>query len=416
MTRERLAAGAGLALGAAALAALHAWHGLSYWDYSEGVYALTSRLLGHGHSLYGDVVAAQPPGVLVLGAGALAVHDSLDWLRLAVGLAGLLGGAVAGWAVWRMTGNAVAAALTPALFLLTPWAVHEHGALTPESFGGPLLLGAAILLARPRSVAAGALLAGFALLLKLSFVLPVAAIVLAAPQRRRAALWALATVAAGALVATAVFGPDLWKDTVVAQLAIGRDTLRHVGQKWAQEAWSLAGLALAAALAWRLRGQALARMLLALAGGFMLTALTNVKIGTGLNVAVPIEAALVPLAVAAVTLRGRPALLAAAGIAFTLVQTASLLAVSPTATPFLYPSSKRGAWGELLSDAAVRSKVAVIRRECPPAQPYAGPPFLAMAAGRPVPQDQPDGFLTGYSPTFRALHERIVTTRPVCPP
>jgi hypothetical protein len=70
----------------------------------------------------------------------------------------------------------------------------------------------------------------------------------------------------------------------------------------------------------------------------------------------------------------------------------------------------------VLSDSAVEKRVAAIRQSCPPGESYAGPPYLAMAAGRNAPQDQPDGFITGYSPTFRALHERVIATRPVCPP
>ena len=38
-----------------------AWHGTDYWDYSEGVYALTSRLWLHGHTIYRDTALAQPP-------------------------------------------------------------------------------------------------------------------------------------------------------------------------------------------------------------------------------------------------------------------------------------------------------------------------------------------------------------------
>ena len=91
MTRSyaRNALAAGTLLGALVLVVLHAWRGIEYWNYSEGVYALTSRLFLDGHGLYGHTVAAQPPWQFLFGAAALALDDSLTFLRLAVGLAQL---------------------------------------------------------------------------------------------------------------------------------------------------------------------------------------------------------------------------------------------------------------------------------------------------------------------------------------
>ena len=54
-------------------------------------------------------------------------------------------------AVWRLTENPWATALAPALSLLMPWTLREHGALTPELLAPPVLLGAALLAARPRT-------------------------------------------------------------------------------------------------------------------------------------------------------------------------------------------------------------------------------------------------------------------------
>ena len=42
-----------------------------------------------GGDLYGHIVVAQPPWQFLFGAGALAIHDSLTFLRLAVGIAQL---------------------------------------------------------------------------------------------------------------------------------------------------------------------------------------------------------------------------------------------------------------------------------------------------------------------------------------
>ena len=52
--------------GLLALVALQLWQGLDYWSYSEGVYALTSRLWRDGADLYGSMAAAQPPGLFVI--------------------------------------------------------------------------------------------------------------------------------------------------------------------------------------------------------------------------------------------------------------------------------------------------------------------------------------------------------------
>ena len=147
MKSRRNALAAGTLIGALVLVALHGWRGIEYWNYSEGVYAYTSRLFLDGGDLYGHIVVAQPPWQFLFGAGALAIEDSLTFLRLAVGIAQLAAGVLAGVAVWRLTENGVATAAAPALSLLMPWTLREHGALTPELLAPAVLLGAAL---RPR--------------------------------------------------------------------------------------------------------------------------------------------------------------------------------------------------------------------------------------------------------------------------
>src|SRR4051812_40124369 len=66
---RRTSLAAGTLLGALVLAALHSWRGIEYWNYSEGVYAYTSRLFLHGGDLYGHTVVAQPPWEFLFGAG-----------------------------------------------------------------------------------------------------------------------------------------------------------------------------------------------------------------------------------------------------------------------------------------------------------------------------------------------------------
>ena len=106
------------------------------------------------------------------------------------------------------------------------------------------------------------------------------------------------------------------------------------------------------------------------------TLITNTKDGTGLNVLVPIEYALVPLALAGAVVVGTR-WLGIAVLAFVLAQSASLLVSPVTNTPFLYPTSERGAWGRAGSEAEVRREVAKAEA-CPPGVAFSGPPFLAF--------------------------------------
>jgi hypothetical protein len=426
-TRPGLSPGAlgalGLALGAAVLAALHVARGLDYWNYSEGVYALTARLLLRGHDVYGDVVAAQPPWSFLVGAGALAVDDSLGWLRLALGAVQLGTGLLAARAVWRLTESRPATIAAPALALLTPWAVHEHGSLTPEVVAPPLLLGAALAGTAPWSAPVAGVLVAAAAFVKLPFLLAVPAVVALSARRRRTAAWAAGALAVQAVLFTALFGTGLWDHTVVAQLDSGRRALGDLPGIAAQAIWSLAGL-VALALA-ALAGRAavpdapLLRMLAGLSVAVLLTLATTTKSGTSLNVIVPIEAVLLPLALAGavVLVRSRAALGVAAAVcalAFVFVQTASLLVSSPTATPFTFPTAERGAWGMERTGAEVERQAAAARH-CPSGAPYGGPPLLAFVADRPMPADQPDQFLTERSGTLAGVRREIAAAGARCP-
>lgn len=405
------------------LVLLHVYRGLEYWNFSEGVYALSARILARGGDLYGHVVAAQPPGLYLAGAGILAVHDGLEWLRWVLGALQLVAGVLAARIAWRLTASRIATIVTPALVLLTPWAVHEHGTLTPELFAPPLVLGGALLASRRRTAAWGGAVAAVAVAFKLPFVIPVALVVLAGADRRRAGLAALGVLVTAGLVALGVFGSGLWRDTVTAQLDTGRRSLHDLGGFWAQGGWNLLGLVVLAlvAVAGRraLRDPALQRTAGAAALGFLLTFLTNYKEGTGLNITVPVEAALVPLALAGVVVLGRSR--GGAGtsvgvlfVALTLAGSASLLLSPRTAWPFLYPSSQRNSWGRTLSAPEVEGLVRQARA-CPPGVPYPGAPFIAFLAHRPVPDDQPDTFLATRSPLLAPVARAIAADGPRCP-
>lgn len=413
---RRTALAAGTLLGALVLVALHLWRGIEYWNYSEGVYAYTSRLFLDGGDLYGHIVVAQPPWQFFFGAGALAIDDSLTFLRLAVGLAQLGAGLLAAVAVWRLTENPLATVLAPALCLLMPWSVREHGALTPELLAPAVLLGAALLAARPRTAALAGALAATAPFLKWPYALALIAIVLFSAAPRKAIVGAAIAVAVQAVAFTALFGFGLWDDTVIAQMSSGRRGLDVLKGVWGQAFWSLLGLLVLAVAAWRYRAKLhdapLLKVLLALAVAMLATVLTNYKDGTGLNILVPVEYALLPLALAgAVLLPLR--WLGIVAFAFVLVQSASLVASPNTNTPFLYPSSERGAWGRAASEADVEAAAAKART-CPPGVPFAGPPFLAFLADRPMPDDQPDQFLPSRSEDLKDVQARIDAVQPRC--
>ncbi|MGB9183011.1 MAG: hypothetical protein WCB67_03025 [Solirubrobacteraceae bacterium] len=417
--------------GLAALVAVHLLLLHTYWDYSEGVYALSARLILHGADLYGQMVGAQPPGVFVTGAVLLAIHDSLEWLRFAVAVFQLGAGLIAAQIVYRVTGNRLAAILAPAAMLLTPWAVHEHGALTPELVALPVMLGATLLSVDRRRAGPAGVLCGVLVLIKLPLVIPAVALVWVAPDRRRMAAWAAATLVLGLGVTFAVAGGGFWRDVVTAQTHTGVRSLGLLKGFWAQAGWNVLGLLVAAVIAAIGRAGARDRPLLkaslALAAANVVTFLTNFKVGTGLNVTVPVEASLVPLAAIGTVFSFRAAReatptrlargpvlagLCAAGAAFTLAQSVSLIASPHNPIPFLRAFSAP-AWEITMTSRQLEASVAAARA-CPPGAPYGSAPLIAMIAKRLPPAGQPDGFLPLHSSTLAAVAAQIRAVRGVC--
>jgi hypothetical protein len=429
---------AGALLGLVALVVVRLLQDGAHWNFSEGVYALTARLLLDGQPVYGEVVAAQPPVLFVVGAGILAVSDTIEWLRLAVAALQLGGGVLAAVALRRLGAPRASVAAAPALALLLPWAVHEHGALTPETVGLPLLLGASLLVARRGGAPWAALLLSLAVFTKVTFLLPAVALTLVAVERRRLAAWLAGALILQAGLWTAIFGGGLWDDAVVAQSDSATRSVRYLAEVLVQAGWNLAGpLAGAAALAvlwWRARGAgadgaaaggvlrrdpAQLRASAALAAAMLLTTGTMLKDGTALNVLVPVEAALLPVALLGLALAWRawPAPGARAVLvvlaAFPLVQSAALLARPDDPVVFLRPLSAV-AWNRALSGQEVDREVARARA-CPAGVPYSGAPYLAFVAGRRMPADQPDLFLTSRSSHLRGTLARMNADVPRCP-
>ena len=423
----------GLLIGAATLVAVHLLLRHTYWDYSEGVYALSAHLVLTGGDLYGQIIGAQPPGVFAAGAVLLAIHNSLEWLRFGVGLLQLGAGLIAAAIVYRITASRLAAVLTPALVLLTPWAVHEHGALTPELVSLPVMLGATRLSAESRRGPATGVLCGLLVLIKLPFLIPAVALLACAVDRRRAALWAALTLLVGFGLTTSLGGSAFWREVVIAQAHTGVRSLGLLKGFWAQAAWNVLGLLAGALVAFALRARSadsvLLRAALVLAVANVITFLTNFKTGTGLNVTVPVEASLVPLAVCGTVFAlrwararararaaaWRPRLAAAIcllGLIFTLAQSVSLIASPHNPVPFLRAFSAP-AWEILMTRPQFDATVAAARK-CPPGASYGGPPLVAFVAGRRPPAGQPDQFLPTHSVTLAAVAAQIRAAKNVC--
>jgi hypothetical protein len=408
--RDRAAAGV---LALALSVGLELVRGQADWGPSEGVYALTSRLVLHGGDLYGGLVASQPPWVYLFGAIPLAIHDSLDTLRFGCGLLQVVTGLLAAEAVFRLTRHRVAAIVAAGLVVVTPWATHQHGLLLPEQLGSPLLLGAALLASRPATARWAGVLAGIAVFAKLPFALPAALLIAASPGRGAAVRWALGAIAAQAVVFTAVFGTGLWRDIFVAQAQSG-GTLEFSAGSWVQAGWTLMPLVVLACVAVWLRRDAaeppLLRTLGAAAVGALAMTITIVKPGTGLNVVV----AGVVFALRTSRLRVRAAVLAGALGVLLLAQSASLLVDPNNPRPFHRPFSSSPGWKVGVDKQEMQRLVAAAER-CPPGRPYDGPPLVAFIAHRRVPADQPDGFIIGHAAMHADVLRRVLADAPRCP-
>lgn len=422
-----------VALALATVAALHLLRGDSYWNPSEGVYAFTSRLLlQDGDSLYRHVVVAQPPSLFVFGAGALAIHDSIGWLRLAVGLVQALGALAGAAIVYRLTASRIAAVAAALLGLLTPWVVHENGLLTPETLAPALLLPGALWAARPeRSRRAGVAL-GLAVFLKVPYLLPAAAVALAGARRRTVIAAGACTLVVQAVLAVAIFGGGTWREALFAQMESGHRGLgAGVLRLWEQAGWNLVPLAGCAALALvhraRVKEPALLRTSGALALGIAVTLLSTFKRGTLLNVVAPIEATLVPLAVTGVVLALRAAreraatarwsgaaaaLAGVAALALVLAQSGSLLASPKDPRVFLRPGAPHG-WAEALTPRQVAQRVERAQ-DCPRGEAYSGGAYFAFLADRRMPDDQPDRFITRVA-SLRSVWRQIQADATSCP-
>ncbi|HKG03698.1 MAG TPA: hypothetical protein VKB03_10975 [Conexibacter sp.] len=413
-------------LAIALLVLLRVWQGDAYWEYSDGVYALTGRLVLHGSDLYREVAAAQPPPIYYAGAGILAFGDSVAMLRAGLSVVALVTSLLVLLCVWRLTASRPAAVIAGLLALVTPWALREHAQLVPETFAAPLVLGAALAGSRSgRGATLAGALAALAVAFKLAFVLPALAVLLAARHRGRALLAAAVAgvvLAAGFLLA---FGGPLFDGAVRAQRQTGTSGLHYVAGLWAQAGWNLVPLLACAALAWPVWRSAtseavrvLLRTLAAAAFGSLLLLLTLFKHGSYLTVVLVAEPPLLCLAAAGVVTALREGAigrltLAGAATVLAAIEVGSLFASPADPSLFARPLAASGpSW--TLSPAQVRQEVAV-RRACPSGVASSGPPYLAFAAGRRIAGDQPDQFIVANAAILARFRRAAELDQPRCP-
>ncbi len=408
------------------LVLLRLWQGDAYWEYSDGVYALTGRLVLHGSALYRDVAAAQPPPVYFVGAGILAFGDSVAVLRAGLSVMALVTSLLVLLCVWRLTRSRPAAVVAGLLALVTPWALREHAQLVPEPFAAPLLLGAALAGSRSaRGATVAGALAVLAVAFKLAFVVPALAVLLAARQRGRALLAAGLVGLVLAVGFLLVFGTPLLDGAVRAQRQTGTAGLHYVGGLWAQAGWNLLPLLACAALAWPLwrspthdGERPLLRTLAAAAAGSLLLLLTLFKHGSYLTVVLVAEPPLLCLAAAGIVAAvrahaaGRLAL-AGAAVVLAALEVGSLLVSPRDPSLFTRPLAASGpAW--TWSSAQVRRQVSLLQA-CPPGVAANGPPYLAFAAGHRIAGDQPDQFIVANAAILARFRRTAERDQPRCP-
>jgi hypothetical protein len=415
-----------LAAAVPVLVLLFLWERDAYVNYAEGVYLFSARLITDGQVPYRDFIAAHPPLLFYSGAAILSIGDSLDAVRIGLALVSLATGGLVATAVVRLTGSAPAAALAGVVSLLAPWSLHEHATLTPETFGAPLLLGAALLAARARTAVPAGLLAAVAVGYKWPFLFPALLLVAAAPARVRYAAALLGGFAAGVVLSFVLFGSDrLYHQLVVAQQDVGWHGVRYIGGLLGQAGWNLIPLLIPAAVGLALaprnaRDPVLVRTLLAVAIGTLVLVGTIAKTGTYLNTIALAEPPLVALGAAGLVwaLRERRRAAAAAFAAaalFGAVQVADFIAAPthPHAGLYVRPFSARA--GNWAATAEEVHRIEQQARRCAARVPFSGQPFYAFVANRRMPGDEPDQFLRTKTPVG-APHEAEAQLEPLrCP-
>jgi hypothetical protein len=401
------------------------WQRNGYWEFSDGVYLLSGREFLHGLVPYRDFAAAQPPGVYLVGAGLLWVHDGLAAARAGLGIVGLITAVLVGVAVWRLTERPELTVIAVLAAPLLPITLHEHAQLIPETLAAPLILGAALACTRAERTVLCALLLVLACACKLAFVVPALAVIAASPYRRRLLVTFIVIGLVLAGVSLLVFGTAEWRETVLAQLRVGDNSLHAVRGLLLQGAWNeLPLMALAAGAlwaAWRepatVGDAELVRPLAAAAVAGLVLVLTVLKRGSYIDVLVVAEPPLLALAVCGAgwiwqrRLVGRP--IVVVGVAWLAVQSVSILTTPSAPWAAKRPFAASGL--EWTAGPSTVNQLVSAARACPVGRAYSGVPYIAFLADRRMPGDQPDTFIIENSSTDTAFARRAAADVPLCP-
>jgi hypothetical protein len=261
-----------------------------------------------------------------------------------------------------------------------------------------------------------------AALFKVAFLVPAVAIAAAAaaPAIALAALVGATVLGFAAFAIT--FGADFWRGAFEAQTQTGLSSIHYAGGLWAQAAWNLLPLLACAALAvrWRRRARSPTLFVAVLAAGVgsLVLLVSLFKRGSYLNVLVVVEPPLLILAACGITWllervrRGAYVLVGAAAVLAT-AEVASLLA-SPQHPGLFGRPFAASAPGVPLSDPQVRREVVAINR-CPAGYAYSGPPYLAFAARRRLPGNQPDQFIIARAGADSRFRKAAASDQRRCP-
>jgi len=417
-----LAGSIALAAGAAVLIVL--LRGESYWNYSDGVYAYTARAILHGGDLYGGIAAAQPPLVYLGGSALLAVSDSVMGLRLGLGLVQAATAVLSAVIVFRLTRSRGAALAGSILALLAPRTLHDFANLLPETIGTPLVLGAALAAARPKWCLPAGALGALAILTKLPFLFPVAAIFWFSADRRRFLVSAVASGGILALLFTVIYGTAFLEGTLLAQSGSGLADWSLLRRELAQAFWNLLPVVPLVALALVTRADShdprLERLTVAGLAGSLAIFATVIKHGAYINLAVAAEPFLVILALCGTVrvihpagrTRFRVAVVAVCWLFF-LAQAVSLLARPDNPEAFAQPFD-RSNHGRIASPREVRTGAALLRaNRCNRSHGYYSSPFMAFAANIRLPGNQGDPFIIHVSDVY--AKQRRLAESEACP-
>jgi len=178
----------------------------------------------------------------------LAFSDGPGALHVGLGLIDLATAGLVAYCIWRLERRAWLAIVAGVVAPLLPITLGSHAQLIPETLAAPLILAGAIACASERHEGLGAAFLAVAAWCKVAFLIPALVVAIAAPRARRTISFVLGGFVALYATSIAVFGTDVWRQTVVAQFQVGAAGSRYGAGLIAQIIWNELPLMFGAAL------------------------------------------------------------------------------------------------------------------------------------------------------------------------